>query len=678
MGGKSKSSNSNNNTASSQVNTVEDSTTLSSVDGVNGSETTESNVLDKKNSTCIGIDFGTTHACVGVFHNDKHLILANNQGFRSTPCVVGFEQENNCIRNEVSSESNSSTASKKNKKKKKVENTIKAKKIDLKYNQCLVGDAAGLEQSTSCLKPFLGQSYSEMMKSDLFDDEMKKKFTNNGKDTPVVDLLFGCSTDVAVEEKTNIEDSVLSPLKFCSIILHHLKTLAEDFTGLQVEHVVLTMPAHFTEAQKEHLIAAAEDADLQVLKVLDDAVAACIAYNLDLPDDGTTDHEIQYVLVYDLGGATHDVSLLSVDHGMFEVLGTAGGNQVGGELFTSLLLDHCIDLLTKSDGQDVAKKVLANPKSMNRLKMACEAAKKSLSQQSRVTIDVDSITDGIDFSVKVSRSRFEEMVYPRMKSTLDEITKVLDDTNVEIDEIDKVILIGGSVSIPLIQSSIKKYFNGQIELDVSVSPDETIAFGATIEATTLFEALGDHLDEIDDVPVVPLNLGFKAADGTMHSIIHRDMILPVSASITCTTDIDDQKTMSFDIYEGLRLMAVNCTQLATVVLTNLTSLAKGSVTVKLTFHLDVEGNLKVMCREENNTTNVMELDIPSAPLRLSETDVQEQVVAAEKNEDADNALVEKLEQEKENARALAIEKTMKSLKLDQSSTLSTPIGEDMD
>lgn len=528
---------------------------------------------------CIGLDIGTTHSCVGVFHNGKVNILANNQGFRSTPCYVSFFGKDQ-----------------------------------------LVGDAAvekvhcNMANTVYHFRRAMGKSYDHV-KDAAYSKDWSFQLTQDAQGQPLVAL----SNEEATASK-------ITPEKFCSIMIHALKTLAEDFIGETVQHAVLTVPSHFTRDQRESMTAAATACGLNVLKILDESLAAAIAYDLDLPQESSS-----VALIYDMGGATHDITLLNVDQGLMTVLATTSGDMIGGENFTNLLVEHCCKTFFKQTKVDIKD----NARALGRLKVACEAAKRSLSQQSRINIEVDSLAEGQDLILKVSRSRFEDMIADMVRKSVSEIDQVLEEAGYGPEDVDQVILIGGSVQIPLVKNSIEKFFGNKTAL-MTLSPDEAVARGATIEANTYAAGLEYDINYDIDVAAVPLSLGVKAANGSVEFLIDRDAVLPARGLATVTTSMNDQDTALIQVYEGERVMAQQNTLLAEIALRNLPKKVKDTIDIEIVFELSKVGDLTIKAKELTSGVST-EYTIEHDSKRLSSKDVAQLVKEAEDaaDEDAD-------------------------------------------
>ncbi|TYZ66957.1 hypothetical protein PybrP1_012435 [[Pythium] brassicae (nom. inval.)] len=539
-----------------------------------------------------GIDIGSTHGCVGVFHNGKVNIIANDQGFRTTPAFVTFEGD-----------------------------------------EVIVGDTAVNKLSSHAentifhLKRVLGKNHD-----DVIDSEYVQEWS----------FKVAKSADGAVHAATSRNGAAhhVTPVEFVALLIKNLKDLAEDFTGESVESVVLSIPAHATEKQKELLQAAADKAGVNVLTFISEPLAAAIAYGLD--DSAKSTHP-EYVLVFDIGGATHDVTLLNADKGLFEVVATAGKDNLGGEDFTKALFEHCARAFQRKTKLDVK----SSTKASSRLRLACETAKRTLSTQAHVNIEVDSLLEGEDLSLKLSRPRFEELISDYVASALKEVDALLAAASVAKEDVDHVILVGGSSRIPLLQSAVKKHFDGKTT-HLHLSPDEVVAHGATIEASLRAE-FSDPAGNaaLNEVNVTPLTLSVALANGSVTELIHRDTVLPATATETFTTSADNQTALFLQVYEGERVMAKDNTLLASLSVAGVAAAPKGEAEVEVTFTVSTKGVLSITAVEQS--AGKQTLEVTADPARLSAADVAAIIKKAEEAADEDDAYLDELEAAEEAA-----------------------------
>ncbi|KAL8008290.1 putative Heat shock protein 70 family [Plasmopara halstedii] len=533
-----------------------------------------------------GIDIGTTHGCVGVWHNGKVNIIANDQGFRTTPAYVCFEGE-----------------------------------------EVIVGDTAvnklpsHADNTIFHLKRLLGKNHDEIK-----DRNFVKEWSFS---------VAQSAEGVTVETQRNGEKHHVTPVEFMALLLQNLKELAEDFTGEKLEHVVISKPAHTDSRYTELLDAAAKQAGVNVLTYLSEPLAAAIAYGF---DEAVNNEKPEYVLVFDIGGATHDVTLLNVDKGLFQVVASKGKDTLGGENFTAAVFDHCAKAFLRKTKLDIK----SNQKASSRLRIACEAAKRSLSTQTQSNIEVDSLMEGEDFALKLSRPRFEELISNFVNETITEIDVILEENDLEKDDIDHIILVGGSTRIPLVQNVVKKYFEGK-NVRTQLSPDEAVAFGATIEASCLVELVGvsKPIEPVNMVNMVPLNLSLALANGSVAELIHRETILPATVTEIFTTSCDNQETVYLQIYEGQRIMAKDNTLVAQLKVSGITPLPKGDAAIEVTFTVSTKGVLTVTASERMAGTKSIQVTQDSK--RLTPADVAAIVKNAEDAADEDDVLLGELE-----------------------------------
>ncbi|KAF4317627.1 hypothetical protein G195_008842 [Phytophthora kernoviae 00238/432] len=538
-----------------------------------------------------GIDIGTTHGCVGVWHNGKVNIIANDQGFRTTPAYVCFEGE-----------------------------------------EVIVGDTAvnklpsHADSTIYHLKRLLGKSHADVASRDFV------------KSWPF-DVMEGAKGGAHAETVRNGEKHEVSPVDFMALLLQNLKELAEDFTGETLEHVVISKPAHADEKHQELLNAAAEKAGVKVLTYLSEPLAAAIAYGL---DEAANNPKPEYVLVFDIGGATHDVTLLNADKGLFEVLSSKGKDTLGGEDFTNAVFEHCAKSFLRKTKLDVK----TNQKASSRLRLACETAKRTLSTQTQSNIEVDSLMEGEDFSLKLSRPRFEELIIDYVTDIMKEVDAILEENELEKDDIDHVVLVGGSTRIPLVQSMIKKSFEGKTT-HLQMPPDEVIAYGATIEASGLAELVDapEPKKPVNMVNVVPLNLSVALANGSVSELIQRETILPATHTELFTTSEDNQEAVFLQIYEGQRLMAKDNTLVAQLSVAGIPPMSKGDAEIEVTFTVSTKGVLSVTASERKAGKKTLE--VTNDPKRLSTADVAAIVKKAEDAADEDDELLGQLEDAEE-------------------------------
>ena len=532
----------------------------------------------------IGIDLGTTYSCVATYESSVE-IIANEQGNRVTPSFVAFTPE-----------------------------------------ERLIGDAA---KNQAALNPKNTVFDAKRLIGRRFDDESVQSDMKtwpfkviNVDDAPVIEVEY------LGETKT------FSPQEISSMVLTKMKEIAEAKIGKKVEKAVITVPAYFNDAQRQATKDAGAIAGLNVLRIINEPTAAAIAYGLGA---GKSDKE-RHVLIFDLGGGTFDVSLLHIAGGVYTVKSTSGNTHLGGQDFDTNLLEHFKAEFKKKTGLDIS----GDARALRRLRTASERAKRTLSSVTQTTVEVDSLFEGEDFESSLTRARFEDLNAALFKSTLEPVEQVLKDAKIAKNQIDEVVLVGGSTRIPKVQKLLSDFFDGK-QLEKSINPDEAVAYGAAVQGAILTgQSTSDETKDLLLLDVAPLSLGVGMQGDIFGIVVPRNTTVPTIKRRTFTTVADNQTTVTFPVYQGERVNCKENTLLGEFDLKGIPMMPAGEPVLEAIFEVDANGILKVTAVEKS-TGKSANITISNAVGRLSTEEIEKMVNQAEEFKAADEAFAKRHE-----------------------------------